>query len=95
MTEDQLLDALKKLEPSWKTNPLQNQMQQEVYTRPVEKRIARFRFDDMVQMPLNTGSTGGNDGGGGPPPPAMEQIACSGNLNGQPDQKYLFGPTGQ
>lgn len=96
MTEDQLIDALKKLEPSWKTNPLNNQSQQEIFTRPPEKRVARFRFDEVMEIPVNASGGGSGPGGdGGPPPPALEAYAVSGNMNGSPFTGYLYGPPGQ
>ena len=74
MTEDQLYDQLKKLEPGWKTDPLYNKAQQEVYARPTPPRINRFKLDDGLEIgSVNTGT------GGGPPNisiPTFTAVIC-------------------
>ncbi len=97
MTYDQLLDMLRAAEPTWKTNLAQTTQaqQQEIYTRPAEKRISRFRFDQLFEDSGSLNGGGGDDNGPGTPPTPLAPIECSGNLNGEANLRILYGPTGQ
>ena len=97
---EKALELLQKVEPSWK-GTITPANRSDLFTRPPEPRINRFRFDDGLSVAgSGAGSDGlngenGQNGKDGTPAEPLQQYQCSGNLNGQARLIYLFGPEGQ